>query len=82
MKLLFPIFLFLFGISFLLSAILLFITLASGISLLCAKKGTAAYEARKDNFQKAWKGLAVFLIVAGCAYALMVVFGSQITFSM
>ena len=78
----FLLFVFLFGISFLLSAILLFITLASGISLLCAKKGTAAYEARKDNFQKAWKGLAVFLIVAGCAYALMVVFGSQITFSM
>ena len=78
----FLLFLFLFGVSFLLSAILLFITLASGISLLCAKKGTAAYEARKDNFQKAWKGLAVLLIVAGCAYALTVVFGSQITFSM
>lgn len=78
----FLLFLFLFGVSFLLSAILLFITLASGISLLCAKKGTAGYEARKDNFQKAWKGLAVFLIVAGCSYALMIVLGSQITFSM
>ena len=78
----FLLFSFLFGVSFLPSAIMLFITLASGISLLCAKKGTAAYEARKDNFQKAWKGLAVFMIVAGCAYALTVVLGSQITFSM